>query len=873
MDTSPRHLGDAPEWADANCRAVLEAAPDAMLVVNRTGEIVAANQEATKLWGYSREHLIGSVVESLLPARLRDRHRQHRENFFANPEMQTMQVIEIFAVRSDASEIPVDVSLRRLTIGTETFAISAVRDTTARVRAEELRRSETILRESEEHFRLVADSAPVLIWMSRADKLCIYFNKPWLEFTGRSLEQELGNGWAEGVHPEDLQRCLDTYTQSFDRREKFRMEYRLRRHDGEYRWMLDIGVPRLNSDGSFAGYIGIGVDVTERKRTEEALHDRERELTEAQRLAGVGSWQWEPRTDTVIWSKELYHLMGIDPTLPAPTYKEHARLFASESWERLQRAVQGALQTGTSYELDLEVVRPESIAKWEIARGEPVRDKSGQIVGLRGTVQDITERKRAEEVLREYEEVVEVIEDRIMVVDREYRYVIANAAFLNYRGFAKEQIIDHTVAEIVGKETFKADIKEQFDECFQGKVVRYEVKYSYPKLGERNISAAYFPIRGPLRIDRIACVLRDITERKRAEEALRESENKLRLILDSTAEAIYRIDLEHRCTFCNPACLRTLGYEHIDQVLGKNMHDLLHHSRGDGTVFPVEECRVHQLPRTGEGVHVEGEVFWRANGTSFPVEYWSYPQRRGEQIVGTVVAFVDITERKLAEAALANVTRKLIDAQEQERARIGGELHDDIGQRLALLALQLQQLQEDSLILPEVHSRMGELQNQVSEIATDIQSLSHELHSGKLQYLGIAAAMRGFCQEFADQQKVEIAFNAHDLPSPLSPEISLCLFRVLQEALHNSAKHSGVKHFEARLWGTSDEIHLTVKDSGAGFDHEAAKESRGLGLISMEERVKLLKGTLSIDSQPKRGTSIEARVPLNWGSDSMRAAG
>ena len=168
---------------------------------------------------------------------------------------------------------------------------------------------------------------------------------------------------------------------------------------------------------------------------------------------------------------------------------------------------------------------------------------------------------------------------------------------------------------------------------------------------------------------------------------------------------------------------------------------------------------------------------------------------------------------------------------------------------------------------------MGEFQKQISEIATDIQSLSHELHSAKLQYLGIAAAMRGFCREFAEQQKVEIDFKAHDLPSPLSPDISLCLFRVLQEALHNSAKHSGVRQFEVRLWGTSDEIHLTVKDSGAGFDREAAKESRGLGLISMEERLKLVKGTLSINSQPKRGTTIHASVPLSSGSDSMRAAG
>ncbi len=168
---------------------------------------------------------------------------------------------------------------------------------------------------------------------------------------------------------------------------------------------------------------------------------------------------------------------------------------------------------------------------------------------------------------------------------------------------------------------------------------------------------------------------------------------------------------------------------------------------------------------------------------------------------------------------------------------------------------------------------MGELQKRTSEIATDIQSLSHELHSSKLEYLGIAAAMRGFCREFGEQQKVEIDFQIHDLPSPLSPDISLCFFRVLQEALHNSAKHSGVRHFEVRLWGTSDEIHLTVRDSGVGFDREAAKKSRGLGLISMEERLKLVNGTFSIESQPKRGTTIHARVPLRGPlSDRVRIA-
>jgi signal transduction histidine kinase len=174
---------------------------------------------------------------------------------------------------------------------------------------------------------------------------------------------------------------------------------------------------------------------------------------------------------------------------------------------------------------------------------------------------------------------------------------------------------------------------------------------------------------------------------------------------------------------------------------------------------------------------------------------------------------------------------------------------------------------------PEVRSRMGELQKHTFEIATDIQTLSHELHSSKLEYRGIAAAMKDFCKEFGEQQKVEIDLKTHDLPNPLPPDISLCLYRVLQEALHNSAKHSGGRNFEVRLWGMSGEIHLTIRDSGAGFDSEAAKESRGLGLVSMEERLKLLKGTFSIESQTKRGTTIHARVPCSPGSDSMRAAG
>ncbi len=360
----------------------------------------------------------------------------------------------------------------------------------------------------------------------------------------------------------------------------------------------------------------------------------------------------------------------------------------------------------------------------------------------------------------------------------------------------------------------------------------------------------------------------DVTDRRAAEEALRQSEDNLRLLLDSTAEAIYGIDLEGRCTFCNPACLRALGYQHVDDLLGRNMHDLIHHSRAHGAMFHAKECRIMRALQTGQGVHVDDEVLWDAKGTSFPAEYWSYPQRKGQEVVGAVVTFLDITERKRTEVALANLTRRLIEAQELERTRIARELHDDIGQRLALLTIELGQF--DSSDLPaEVASRIGELQKQSSEIATDVQSLSHELHSSKLEYLGIVTAMRGFCKEFSAQQNVEIVF-AHDAISGMVPsDVSLCLFRILQEALHNAVKYSGVRHFDAQLRASSEAIDLTVRDSGPGFDVEEAMKTSGLGLVSMAERIKLLGGQLSIESHPGSGTTIHARVPLR---EAARAA-
>jgi PAS domain S-box-containing protein len=347
------------------------------------------------------------------------------------------------------------------------------------------------------------------------------------------------------------------------------------------------------------------------------------------------------------------------------------------------------------------------------------------------------------------------------------------------------------------------------------------------------------------------------TELKMSGGIVRESEQRFRLVADTAPVLIWMSGPDKKCTFFNEGWLKFTGRS-IESELGEGWTEGVHAENMQATVDTYTQAfdlrkefrREYQLRRN------DGVYRWILD-----IGVPRYDQARS--FVGYIGCCVDITDHKLVETALADVNRRMIEAQEQERTWIARELHDDIGQRLVLLAINLVQLDQSAIHLPEVSSRVGELKNQVFEIAGDIQTISHRLHSSKLGSLGLAGAMRSFCKEFEEQKNVEIGFQSQGLPEPLSPDISLCLFRVLQEALYNAAKHSGGRLFEVRSWATPSAVHLTVSDFGCGFDMETAKTGRGLGLTSMEERLKIVHGALSIESQLKRGTTIHAFVPIN----------
>jgi PAS domain S-box-containing protein len=547
------------------------------------------------------------------------------------------------------------------------------------------------------------------------------------------------------VHPDDRARVWKAVQSAMENRGPYAAEFRIVRPDGTLCWVAAQGKFSYLPNGEAERMLGIAVDVTARKNAEDALYRKDADLTEAQRLAGVGSWRWTVEDDTVSWSNEVYRITGRDPRLAAPTYAELSQIYTAESWERLRHAVEAALGTGTPYELELEVKRSDGTTRWIIGRGEAHRDVTGRVVGLHGTVQDITERRRSREALRESEERLRLAAEAGRMYafewDRATDMIVRSAEFTHILGLTTET-----------KDTTCRQMLTNVHPDDQSKVVA----------------------------------------------------------------------ATNSCTPENPFC--RIKY----RVL-----------RSDGSLVWLEK---------------NARAFFDAKG-------------RMVRMIGMVA---DITERKLTEETLSTLSRRLIEAQETERARIARELHDDIGQRLALLSVTLEQLKQSAADSPkEVRGGMDEMRRQILAISAGIHALTHDLHSPTLRHLGIVKAMHGFCRELSEQQKVEIYFSHRDIPDSVPHEISLCLYRILQEGLHNAIKHSKVRQYQVSLRATSDSIHLTIEDSGLGFDPRAALAGNGLGLNSMQERLKLVNGELYIDSQPQFGTKVHARVPFR--SKSMAA--
>lgn len=716
-------------------------------------------------------------------------------------------------------------------------------------------------------FRDVFDASPIGIAVENWEGQPLFVNPAFCAFLGFREEELHNKHCVDFSPPEDAEKDWKLFQQlragSIDH---YQLEKRYFRRDGSLVWGR-LSVSLLKHTPPLV--VAMVEDITDKKSAEEA-RSRHAAIVESSEDAIASS-----TLDGVIvsWNAGAERLFGyaesevvgksvrilVPPDLPQEENKIFETLRAGGRIDQLETV--RMTKTGERINVSLTI--------------SPIKDTTGKTVGFSGITRDITERKRAQQALRESEERLRLAVE----AGKMFAYSWDAATDAIERSGESAQILgtkneEKTTSGAAVWAMVHPDDKQRLEAAvakLSAENPTLQITYRIIRPDgtvvwlERN-SRAHFDPQGKLQ--RIIGMIKDVTEPKQAEELQRETnralekqsaelkarEELLKIFVKNVPAAVAMLDRDMRYLQVSDRwCTDYLAGR--EQILGHSHYEIF-------PGMPERWKEVHGRALQGETLRAD-EDRWDGQDGPHWARWEVRPWKTAEGAVGGILILSeDITRRKQMEETLSGMSLKLIEAQEQERARISRELHDDINQRLALLACELDQWGQSASNGPELHHHLGQAKQRIIEISSDVQALSHELHSSKLEYLGLATAAKSLCREVAEKNNVEIDFKQGGVPRSLSDEVSLSLFRILQESLHNSVAHSGVKHIEVQLWEHANEIHLVVKDSGRGFDIEVAKQGKGLGLTSMQERVRLVNGTMTVQSKPMHGTTIRVSIPV-----------
>ncbi|MGD0037328.1 MAG: PAS domain S-box protein [Bacteroidota bacterium] len=536
---------------------------------------------------------------------------------------------------------------------------------------------------------------------------------------------------------------------------------------------------------------------------------------------------------------------------------------------------------------------------WHLATKVPLRDPQGKIVGLVGISRDITAHKQAEEALFEsetkYRTLVTHSPDGIFVLDLSGTFLSVNQIMCDILKYTEEELLSMKLGDIVPQQ-YMFLFNDRLAALKKGEKINTSAEYEV--IGKDGvvhcIEVRSIPYYKDKEIIGFQSIARDITEHKKAQEALRESEDQILLLLNSTAEAIYGIDLDGNCTFCNNACVQMLGYKNTNELLGKNMHWQIHSKYANGIPFPIEECRIFQAFRKGEKSHVEDDVLWKADGTSFPAEYWSHPERRDGKIVGAVVTFLDITERKKTEEALKRakqIAEEATRAKSAFLATMSHEIRTPMNGVIGMTDLLLQ-----TPLTPEQKDFVSTLQVSGESLLTIIDDILDfsKIESGKLELEKNPFELKMCIEDVLTLFSTKVSQKKLDLLYWIDPQVPQFIVgdiqrirQILVNLVGNAIKFTeqGEVYVSAKLlWSLGDQLELnfTVKDTGMGipadkidmlfkaFSQVDSSTTRrfggtGLGLAISKSLTELMGGTIRVESEWGKGSTflftIKSSVP------------
>jgi len=521
----------------------------------------------------------------------------------------------------------------------------------------ERKRLRRVLQVSERLYRLLAENTNDMITRHLPDGTYLYVSPACRTLFGYEPEDLIGTNAFEQMHPEDVKRIISITQEAIRNGRSHIARYRHLTKAGKYIWVETTGKVIKNEEGEIEDIICVVRDITERKRAEEEILRAKRDWEDIFQAIGHPTIILDADHNIISANRATLNALG------AHSEDEIKGKKCYELFHKTNEPPQGCplermLTSGNLETVEMEM---EAFGGVYLVSCTPVLDEKGNIQKVIHIATDITERKQAEEALLNskafLDNVIEQSPYSICISDEKGTLIRLNQACRNLLHIRDDDVVGKynlLKDNIVEEQGLMPLVKQVFE---QGKTVRFNLEYDSSKLHlvlEDTVflilDVSIFPIiNSQGKVTNAVIQHIDITEKKRAEDSLKKSKKQIEMLLDSTAEAIYGIDLEGKCTFINRACLNLLGYAEENQVLGGNMHALIHSKYPDGSEYPKDKCKIYQAFKKGAGVNVDNEVFWKANGKSFPVEYWSYPVEEEGKVIGAVVTFLDITERRSAE--------------------------------------------------------------------------------------------------------------------------------------------------------------------------------------------------------------------------------
>jgi PAS domain S-box-containing protein len=840
--------------SEARQRATLGAALDCVITTNDKGVIVDYNPAAERTFGFRREEAIGrEMAELIIPARLREQYHRGMDRYLKTGKSRVVgNRIEMSALNAEGSEFPIELAIARIELQGAPMFTAYLRDITERKQAgEALKLFRALLDQSSDAIEVIDPlSLQFIDCNESAHQTLGYSREEFLSLTVFDVDPLVNDKMIVESH-EEMAKSGFVIFESVHRRKDgstFPVEVNLKlvRLEREYR----LAVVR---------------DISERKLVEEARRQNEQQYEYlVNSIEGI-VWEIDPETFRfLVVSKQAERILGYPLAqwlADSDFWVSHIHPDDCESAVALR--VEACLRH-EGYQLEYRMIAADGRVVW-FKDNVTVGVSSNDAVRVRGVMVDITERKRAEELLVQSESRFRMIfntePECVKLLDANGCVLQMNAAGLAMiEADSLDQVAGHCVYPLVS-EPYRAAFVELINQVFRGVSGVLEFEILGLKGTRRCLETHAAPVRAANgEITALISVTRDITERKDAGAALRESEERYRELFENARDAIYVHDLDGTYTSVNRAAERLSGHTR-EEILGQNFTDFV--SKKHWREVRENLCR--KLDEEGETTY-EVEVMAK-DGRTIPVEVRSRLIYQQGVAVGVQGTARDITERRRANEVLQFYSRRLIEVQEAERQRIARELHDQIGQVLTAAQINLHSVRR-ICDTQEASARVADSIKVLDEALDQVRNLSLDLRPSLLDDLGLVPALRWYVARQAQRTGVpaEVVAMVSDQNERYSRELETACFRIVQEALTNVARHARPNRVLVQIQKDQRALVLRIKDDGVGFDVNALRErapsAATLGLLGMEERAQALGGTIEINSAPARGTEIRCTFPL-----------